>query len=50
MIFMTFLQIAQNFANIIDAKFQGRSFKDKGVIKVQSKSGAADRARGNTGL
>ena len=49
-IFMIFLHIAQNFGSIIDAKFQDSSFKDKGVIKVQSKSGAADRARGNTGL
>ena len=56
-IFMIFKDIAQNFDSVIDAKFQVPSFKDKGVIKVQSKSGAADRAswialraRGNTGL
>ena len=42
-IFMIFLYIAQNFDSIIGAKFQDPNFKDKGVIKVQSKSGAVHR-------
>ena len=54
---MIFYHITQNYGSIIDAKFQDPSFKDKGVIKVQSKSGAvhrgsrsAHRALGNTDL
>ena len=47
---MIFEHMAQNFSSIIDAKVQDPSFNNKGVIQIQSKSGAADRARGNTGL